>query len=332
MYTRPTAPVIILVTHPSCVNLANSIKCVGDSCSYLSYRRSHYALLVEDRGAASIYNISVDRSPLVIIFWGVAVPCPLYWFLLHHDRCTLCAHEWFVSLSCSLGSSLKKKRWTTPFLMCDWSCHTNKELSLLLTRRYFHIQHINYCCSIKTTCTKHSWHVLCVLVCHCLCSQHKYLTTPEEFICNCPLLIFSNCLCSKALCRNVASWTGKSSFEMNVDFFSAKSILLAMPTLRKKHAIYACDIMCTSRTKFRLVAMAAFNFVCQMYCSDWEKGANCNCIALWLQPKWLYILQQDWHIFVRYKHIDLYMQFLVGAVTCLNLAKNECDTISTLYF
>ena len=40
------APVLILVTRRSCVNLANSIKCVGTSCSYLSYRRSHYALLV----------------------------------------------------------------------------------------------------------------------------------------------------------------------------------------------------------------------------------------------------------------------------------------------
>ena len=35
-----------LVTRPSCVNLVNSIKCVGDSRSYLSYRRSHYALLI----------------------------------------------------------------------------------------------------------------------------------------------------------------------------------------------------------------------------------------------------------------------------------------------
>ena len=37
---RPTAPVLILVTRPSCVNLVSSIKCVGDSRSYLSYRRS----------------------------------------------------------------------------------------------------------------------------------------------------------------------------------------------------------------------------------------------------------------------------------------------------
>ena len=44
--TRPTAPVLTLVTCPSCVNLANSIKCMGDSRSYLSYRRSYYALLV----------------------------------------------------------------------------------------------------------------------------------------------------------------------------------------------------------------------------------------------------------------------------------------------
>ena len=44
---RPTAPVLILVTRPSCVNLANSIKCVGDSRSYLSYHRSHYALLMK---------------------------------------------------------------------------------------------------------------------------------------------------------------------------------------------------------------------------------------------------------------------------------------------
>ena len=43
---RPTAPVLILVTRPSCVNLASSIKCVGNSRSYLSFRRSHYALLV----------------------------------------------------------------------------------------------------------------------------------------------------------------------------------------------------------------------------------------------------------------------------------------------
>ena len=35
-----------LVTHPSCVNLTNSIKCVGDSRSFLPYRRSHYALLI----------------------------------------------------------------------------------------------------------------------------------------------------------------------------------------------------------------------------------------------------------------------------------------------
>ena len=33
-------PVLILVTRPSCVNLMNSIKGVGNSCSYLSYRRS----------------------------------------------------------------------------------------------------------------------------------------------------------------------------------------------------------------------------------------------------------------------------------------------------
>ena len=35
-----------LVTHPSCVNLANSIKCVGDFHSFLSYRCSHYAHLI----------------------------------------------------------------------------------------------------------------------------------------------------------------------------------------------------------------------------------------------------------------------------------------------
>ena len=33
--TLRTHPVLILVTCPSCVNLANSIKCVGDSLSYL---------------------------------------------------------------------------------------------------------------------------------------------------------------------------------------------------------------------------------------------------------------------------------------------------------
>ena len=44
--TLHTHPVLILVTRPSCVNLANSIKCMGDSRSYLSYHRSHYALLL----------------------------------------------------------------------------------------------------------------------------------------------------------------------------------------------------------------------------------------------------------------------------------------------
>ena len=47
MYIRTlhTHPVLILVTRPSCVNLANLIKFVGDSCSYLCCRRSHYARL-----------------------------------------------------------------------------------------------------------------------------------------------------------------------------------------------------------------------------------------------------------------------------------------------
>ena len=48
---RPTAPILILVTHLSCVNLASSIKFVGDSRSYLSYRCSHYALLSTTRTA-----------------------------------------------------------------------------------------------------------------------------------------------------------------------------------------------------------------------------------------------------------------------------------------
>ena len=55
-YTWPTAPVLILVTRPSYVNLANSIKYVGDSRSYLSYRRSHYVLLPRGEGPVCVHK------------------------------------------------------------------------------------------------------------------------------------------------------------------------------------------------------------------------------------------------------------------------------------
>ena len=52
MYIRTLCmhPVLILVTRPSCVNLVNSIKSVGNSRSYLPYCHSHYVLLRQDVG------------------------------------------------------------------------------------------------------------------------------------------------------------------------------------------------------------------------------------------------------------------------------------------
>ena len=73
MYTRPTAPGLILVTRLSCVDLANSIKGVG---SYLSYHRSHYALLFAPIGhtPTSLNNIHMT-SLLLLLMSSLAQRC-----------------------------------------------------------------------------------------------------------------------------------------------------------------------------------------------------------------------------------------------------------------
>ena len=155
--------------------------------------------------APSIHNIRVSKSPPpppTTIFWRLQSPCPcICSYTTLNDRCTLCAHKWFIFLSCSFGSSLKKKMDHSGsrvnnriiyscldlFSMCDLATPTKTQPPV--NTEISHIQHINYCYSIiLTTCTKHSWHVLCVLVCRCFCSQHKYPTTPEESTGNCQLI------------------------------------------------------------------------------------------------------------------------------------------------
>ena len=66
----------------SCVNLTNSSKCVGDSCSYLSYRRSYYTLLIMCVWLSAYYDFYYVRAFLTFD-WLLHVACGCVCLCIH---------------------------------------------------------------------------------------------------------------------------------------------------------------------------------------------------------------------------------------------------------